>query len=103
MLDAAERVNDGLAQLSAARGIKLFRLDPDWYGFDPIHIRRSLWRPAWEQILGVTPPVRSNGAPWAEGLRLYLMRPERRWMWGVEQFTSQSSVALPSGGSVWLY
>ena len=31
------------------------------------------------------------------------MPPERRWLFGVEQLTPQSGVALPSGGRVWLY
>jgi hypothetical protein len=101
VLDTAERVNEGLAKLSAARSTKLFRLDPRWYGFDPIHDRPSLWRPAWQQILAAQSS--SNGESTVEGLRLYLMRPERRWMFGVEQFTPQSGVALPSGGRVWLY
>jgi hypothetical protein len=102
VLDTAERVNDGLAKLSAARGTKFVQLDPAWYGFDPIHIRPSLWRPAWQQILGV-PQASSNGDFTVEGLRLYLMRPQRRWMFGVEQLTEQTGVALPSGGRVWLY
>ena len=102
VLDAAERVNEGLTKLSAARGTKLFRLDPGWYGFDPIHVRPSIWRPAWQQILAA-PQAGSNGESPVEGLRLYLMRPERRWMFGIEQFTPQTGVALPSGGRVWLY
>jgi hypothetical protein len=102
VLEAAERVNEGLGKLSAARGTKLVRLDPGWYGFDPIHVRPSLWRPAWQQILGA-PQASSNGGSTVEGLRLYLMRPERRWMFGIEQFTRQTGVALPSGGRVWLY
>ena len=36
VLEIAERVNAGLAELSTARGIRLFRLDPAWYGLDPI-------------------------------------------------------------------
>lgn len=103
VLDTAERVNAGLARLSATRGVKFFQLKAQWYGFDPIHVRRSLWRHAWQQILGVQPPVDPNGVSRVEGLRLYLMGPERRWMFGVEQFTPQAGVALPSGGRVWLY
>ena len=102
VLDTAERVNEGLAKLSEARGTKLVRLDPGWYGFDPIHVRPSLWRSAWQEILGA-PLASSNGESTVEGLKLYLMRPERRWMFGVEQFTPQTGVALPSGGRVWLY
>jgi hypothetical protein len=103
VLDTAERVNEGLAKLAATGGARLFRLDPGWYGFDPIHVRPSLWRPAWQQILGAKPRASSNGVSRVESLRLYLMRPERRWMFGIEQFTPQSGVALPSGGRVWLY
>jgi hypothetical protein len=103
VLDTAERLNTGLAKLATAFGARLFQLDPGWYGFDPIHVRPSLWRHAWQQILGAQPRTRSNGASNREGVMLYLMRPERRWVFGVEQFTPQSGVALPSGGRVWLY
>jgi hypothetical protein len=103
VLDRAEHVNAGLADLSSAHGVRLFRLDPAWYGFDPIHVRPSLWRQAWQQILGAESEASSNGVSRAESLRLYLMRPERRWMFGLEQFTPQSGIALPSGGHVWLY
>jgi len=103
VLERAELVNVGLAELSSAQGAKLTHLDPAWYGFDPIHVRPSQWRVAWAQILGAHPPASVNGVSAAESLRLYLMRPERRWMFGREQFTPQSGIALPSGGRVWLY
>jgi hypothetical protein len=88
--------------LSKAQGLELFRLDPAWYGFDPIHIRPSLWHVAWQHILGVG-SGNGNHRSALEGLRLYVMPPERRWLLGIEQFTPQSGVALPSGGRVWLY
>jgi hypothetical protein len=103
VLERAERVNVGLAELSSAHGGKFFHLDPTWYGFDPIHVRPSLWRQAWQQILGAQPHASLNGVSTSGSLRLYLMRPERRWMFGLEQFTPQSGVASPSGGRVWLY
>ncbi len=103
VLETAEAVNEGLAALATARGVRLFRLDPAWYGFDPIHIRRSCRRSAWQEILDT--PTASHGGRRSvlEGLRLSLMVPERRWIFGVEQFTPQSGVALSSGGRVWLY
>ena len=39
----------------------------------------------------------------AEALRLYFLRPERRWLFGLEQFTPQSGRALAAGARVWLY
>lgn len=101
--DRAERVNDGLATLSTAYGVKFFRLDPAWYGFDPIHMRPSHWRLAWQHILGAQPEPMSHGGSMVESVKLYFMRPERRWLFGVEQFTPQDGVVLRSGGQVWLY
>jgi hypothetical protein len=34
---------------------------------------------------------------------LCLLPPERRWLFGVEQFTPQTGAALRSGGTVWIY
>jgi hypothetical protein len=103
VLAAAERVDAGLAQLSANCNLRLFRLDPEWYGLDPIHIRRSLWLSAWREILDLRSPVGRYGSSFLEGLKLFLMPPERRWLFGVEQFTPQNGRALPSGGRIWLY
>jgi hypothetical protein len=103
VLQTSEAVNSGLAALATARGVRLFRLDPAWYGWDPIHIRRACWRSAWHAILG-TPtvsPERPSSLP--ERLRLCLMAPERRWVLGIEQVTPQSGATLPGGGQVWLY
>jgi hypothetical protein len=103
VIDRSELVNEGLAKLSATYGAKFFRLDPAWYGFDPIHVRPSQWRSAWQQILGSQPEAKSGSGLAVESVKLYFMRPERRWMFGVEQVTPQSGVALRSGGQVWLY
>ncbi len=103
VIERAESVNDGLVRLSAAYGTKFFRLDPTWYGFDPIHMRSSQWRRAWQRILGEQFLEPFGSGSMVESLRLYVMRPERRWIFGIEQVTPQSGVVLRSGGQVWLY
>ena len=103
VLDRTECVNVGLAQLSSELGAKFLQPDPAWYGFDPIHVRPSMWRQAWQRVLGAQPQASLIGVSTVESVRLYLMRPERRWMFGLEQFTPQSGVGLPSGARVWLY
>jgi hypothetical protein len=103
VLKSVGRINAGLAKLAAEFGARLFKLNPAWYGLDPIHIRRPLWRPAWREILDAGCATGGSDRSLLEGLRLYLMAPERRWICGIEQFTTQSGVALPSGGRVWLY
>ncbi len=103
VLETAERVDAGLAELATGRGAKLIHMKPEWYGFDPIHIRPSLWRAAWQQILGSEAEVGAGGHSRTEGVRLYLMPPERQWLFGVEWFRPQAGTALPSGARVWLY
>lgn len=103
LLETAERVNTGLEELSAAQGVRLFSLDPAWYGLDPIHIRPWLWRSAWQEILDAHSAASGGDSPLREALKLHLMPPERRWVFGVERFTPQLGVALSSGGRVWLY
>ena len=100
VLSTAERVNSGLEQVAISRRAHLLRLVPSWYGFDPIHIKPSHWQEAWQQILGASPPVQRSRT---EALRLYAMRPERQWLFGVEQRTTQAGVRLRRGGRVWLY
>ena len=103
VIDRSELVNEGLAKLSAAYGTKFFRLDPAWYGFDPIHVRPSQWRQAWQKILGAQPRTKSGSGSAVESVKLYFMRPERRWLFGMEQVTPQTGVPLRAGGQVWLY
>ncbi|MDH4083176.1 MAG: hypothetical protein OEV99_03300 [Nitrospira sp.] len=102
VIDRSELVNEGLAKLAETYGAQFFRLDPAWYGFDPIHVRPSQWRPAWQKILGAQPQKKSGGSA-VESVKLYFMRPERRWLFGLEQWAPQSGLALRSGGQVWLY
>ena len=99
-------MNEGLASLAAERGLHFVRMRPEWYGVDPIHIRPGRWEPAWKQILG--PDINDDSrdaaaSSWSEGLSLYLMAPERQWLFGVERTSPQSGVALPRGGRVWLF
>jgi hypothetical protein len=100
VLETAERVDQGLAELARDRGARFFALKPSWYGFDPIHIRPALWNTAWQEILGTDCVVGGFGV---EALRLYLMRPERQRLFGVEQVIPQRGVAPPSGGRIRLY
>jgi hypothetical protein len=102
VLDTAERVNDGLSSLAAARGLHFVQMRSDWYGLDPIHIRPALWRPAWQHILGCEASDRATAA-WREGWRLYFMRPERQWLFGVEGVSPQTGVSLRRGGKLWLF
>jgi len=98
-----EQLNALLAGLAVARSLKFFQLNPSWYGVDPIHIRPALWRPAWREILDAHDGGNASGGSLLEGLKLYFMAPERRRLFGMEQFTPQTGIAMPRGARVWLY
>jgi hypothetical protein len=101
--DAARRLNDGLAAAAAARGARFMELRPEWYGVDPIHIRPSLWRSAWHEILCGAQDEGRVRASWVEGWRLYLMRPEHQRLFGREFGRPQEGVPLKAGARIWLY
>ncbi len=103
VVDTAERVNDGLSSLASARRLHFVPMRSEWYGVDPIHIRPSLWHPAWQHILGHELNGHSTPGAWPEALSLYFLRPERQWLFGQERVSPQVGVALPRGGKVWLF
>ena len=108
VIDRSNALNEGLLLLARSRGHSLFRLKPEWYGLDPIHIRPRFWREAWGEILGVArrgeEPSRSR-TPHSglSALRLYLARPERRRLMGIEQRCAQPVLRTTDGTSIWLY
>jgi len=102
----AEAVSAGLALIARRHGVTLVQPRPEWYGFDPIHIRRRTRRDAWSEILGrpaARPgPLRVRLAEAVECCRLQL-RPERqRWL-GMPQVTPQEGRRLRRGGRIDLY
>ncbi len=103
VVDTAEEVSDGIARLASARNLRFVRLNPDWYGFDPIHMRMAVWHTAWQQILDGAVVGSNDNGPWLEGLRLYFMFPERQALFGRERVRPQTGARLERGGRVWLF
>jgi len=50
-LQRARALNAGLAELARGRGAAILAPPPDWYGLDPIHIRRDRLGSAWGAVL----------------------------------------------------
>jgi len=51
VLDSARELNERLRRLGLEHEARLVAPSPSWYGIDPIHVRRSMRRQAWNQIL----------------------------------------------------
>ena len=101
--DAAAQVEDGLAALARARGLRFVEMRRKRYSVDPIHIKPSLWHPVWREIISGREGSRRLPQSRLEGVRLYCMRPARQRVFGIEQVTPQHGRRLPLGGRVWLY
>jgi hypothetical protein len=104
----AEAVSTGLSSLARRHSLRLVLPRPEWYGRDPIHIRRGVQRVAWRAILCDTPPLEPLGSEHArdrlwEAVQLHRMRAERVSVLGVERLTVQRGRRLRHGGRVSLY
>jgi hypothetical protein len=77
-----------------------------WYGFDPIHIRRTRGARVWREILGLWSPeseaahARLSLARWIAVRR---MRPLERTMWGRAQRQPQPAGRMRDGSTISLY
>ena len=99
-LALAEDVDRGLRGLAERHGARFVEMRDRWYGFDPVHIRRSEWSAAWGEILGM-PAAPAPG--WVETARALALPAERRWLFGVERVRPQRGTTLGAGGRLWLY
>ncbi len=102
----AEAVSAGLAALARRHRARLVQPRPEWYSFDPIHIRRRPQRHAWSEILGR--PARPDDGlrvGFGDSVELYRLqlRPERQRLLGMRQVTPQEGHRLRSGGRIDLY
>jgi hypothetical protein len=78
----------------------------EWYGFDPIHIRRPCRAMAWSEMLAPWLEARhqdSVPAPLDRRLCLGPLLAERRWIWGREQHRAQPCCRLSDGTTLSLY
>jgi hypothetical protein len=105
-VDRVIELDDRIRALGARRGVVTIEMDPDWYGIDPVHLRRGCWREAWGRILepwplpAPGPPPRPSLVRWA---RLRTATPERWWLLGRARGRRQPAARLAGGTTVALY
>lgn len=101
-------LNDRLRELAARFGAAWIEPVAEWYGFDPIHIRRRVWGVAWKKILenwreDSAAPGDVASRRFVSAWRLLRLQPARRRLLGMELCVSQPSGALDNGSRVFLY
>ena len=105
-LRRSEEVEAGVRRLVEAHGAKFVAPRAEWYGFDPIHVRRAVWGRAWSEIVSALQPPTSaqpvGVAPWS-WVRSQFWQPEERRLFGIDQRRAQPSVRFSDGSRLSLY
>ena len=101
------RLNQRIVELGREHEIPTPELRGEWYGLDPIHIRRRDRTAAWRALLTTWFDSQNEAAFDSVGigstLRLWRQRPfERRWF-GRTQHAAQPVLREPDGSALWLY
>jgi hypothetical protein len=106
---AAQELDERLIALCRARGIEPFPVEPDWFGFDAIHIRAAVWSEAWPRILRGwrDDPNESNSLDVNSSIRRWLAlrssMPARYRLCGSEMSRTQPASRLADGTTVSFY
>lgn len=107
MQELARSLDSGLAELAKRRQFCLIRPSGDWYGFDPIHIRRSRQTAAISRIFsgwpGIDGHVLVRRPAHGTAIRTWRLRPAERTMFGKGRLTPQPVATLDDGSLVSLY
>jgi hypothetical protein len=105
-LESARTLNASVVDLAREFDGVIIRPQPDWYGFDPIHIRGRRSCQAWNSILAPLASGQSvvtGQSHWQDRLRLLVARPKYRCLFGFGQTCAQPAARLPDGTCVSLY
>ncbi len=100
LLDRARDLDERLRRIGGERGARLVEPAADWYGLDPIHLRRRSRREAWTRIL---PPAPTLPGTLAGTRRIPLLGTAEARLFGVPLRRSQPAIRLEDGSTVALY
>lgn len=105
-LARATQLNARVVEIAAGCGAQVVTPRAEWYGLDPIHVRRRSWRSAWREILSGwcdAPPPESARDSWRLWCAVQRQRPLRRAWFGVEQRRAQPARVWATGTQISLY
>jgi hypothetical protein len=98
MLQKARELDQALEELATRHSARLVDQPLEWYGFDPLHIRRSRRARAWQAIFSHWPSfgaaLPSNRLALADVVRLRLAAPAERRLFGRHQLRTQPALEL---------
>jgi hypothetical protein len=100
-------VNCELIALGESRKIPVISAADTWYGFDPIHLKRRVWRDAWPAMLAswhaAGAPIKVPRTSLRTSAYLAILPPSERKLFGVRRRALQPSGRLRDGTTISLY
>ena len=105
-LDQVQEMNGFLAECANRHGAYIVHPDPQWFGWDPIHIQRQKRAAAWQKVLSCWCDGRSLTRAQPSFQRWFLtqrLRPLQWRLFGFARHRTQPSGRLPDGSTISLY
>jgi len=104
LLEQARELDQRLRQMGQARGARLVEPAADWYGLDPIHLRRSLRREAWDRVVSGWPEDSETPGGLLKDLpRIPLFGAAELSLFGIALRSAQPALRLADGTTLALY
>jgi hypothetical protein len=101
LLERVRELDGQLRRLGREHGALLVEPEASWYGIDPIHLRRSRRREAWERLTSPGPLTAGSAEP--ARVRIPLLGAEELRLAGRTLRTIQPAARLADGTTVSLY
>ncbi|HEV8113845.1 MAG TPA: hypothetical protein VGR31_13805 [Planctomycetota bacterium] len=102
--ERARALDARIVELARAHGAALVEQREDWYGVDPVHIRRRRRDAAWREILAPLEACgRAQPARALERAALGRLLPERRRFLGRDEVHAQPAAELLDGTTISVY
>lgn len=104
-IQRSEQLDRALVDLSIHYGARVIRPHLDWYGWDPIHIRRRHFVAAWNRLLAIelaSTSIESRISHSAR-FRIRMARPELQRVLGIEWRVRQPALSLANRCTLHLY
>jgi hypothetical protein len=99
-------LDEQIAEMAASTGATVIVPKLEWYGIDPIHVRRSKRPLAWQHILETWPFAESPVVRWPSlyfAQEIWRATPAERTLWKRASYSSQPSWQTADGPTLWLF
>jgi hypothetical protein len=88
----AKELDERVREMAPRLGVRLIEHRGEWYGFDPIHIRKPYRKDAWNEIFGhwsCWKKIDGVCSPLEKPVTIWKLRPLERYLFGMHQLQAQ--------------